>query len=97
MKRNIPLPTPEDCNGKLFLSIALVGNPVLGYHTHGHYYTVSDGVVYYVNNNTFQPSGDTLMELIVNCQHIGEFNPEMRYESPTRQLSFAKAKRMLRL
>jgi hypothetical protein len=92
-----PLAIAEQCEGKLFLSIALIGNPNFGYHTHGDYYTVSNGVVYFVNDGTFQASGDTLLQLVCDCKCIGVFNPETRYESKRRHLSFAKAKRMLGL
>ena len=92
-----PLPLAEECNGKLFYSIGLVGSPQMGYHTLGSYYTVADGLVYFVNKGTFQASGESLMQLVCECQCIGEFDPAAYYESKEHNLSFAQAKRMLGL
>lgn len=94
-KQKQPVAIAEECNGKLFLEVGLVGSPLLGFHTIGDYYTVADGVVYYVNNGTFQRTKDTLMQLVCSCECIGEFDPAQRYETKTRHLSFARVKRML--
>jgi len=97
MKNDQPLATPEACNGKLFLNIGLMGNPSMGYHTYGDYYTVADGVVYLVNRGTFQRTTDMLIQLVIDCKCVGEFDPGAHYEPRSRYLSFAKAKRMLGL
>lgn len=85
----------DNAEGKLFEHIYLLHYGDL-FTLCTDYYTVKEGLVVLVNNNSFQYSGDKLEILSNDCIEIGRYSPDCAYPMKRKQYTHKEFKKLFK-
>ncbi len=86
----------KEFEGKLFVEITVIffSNT---YNCHKQYYTVLQGKVYQIDGQKLQESGESLLELQVQCKKVGIYKKDKAYNSVKKEYSYSQFKKLLHL